>query len=712
MKRSKLLCIALFCIVASSVFAQVQKPKFEDIITVENYPIVDGSTSNEPLSRIIAAKLLGFQYDWKYRDGASTASVEVSGQNLPEDFFEKRVITSQTHQSFLNLIDKKVDIILSARKMSASEKEYAEAAGVTLIEAPIALDALVFMNNMYNSVTSLTTSQIQNIYTGNIVDWSEVGGQDGPIYPFTRNEDSGSQELMRSLVMKDLLTGEWEVKLDWQIGSMIQVFGGVESDVFTLGYTVYYYKEQIVRGYEDYVRSISVDGVYPDKQTIKNRTYPYVAEVYAIIRSDQDTETTAYGLYEWLQTSEGQDIVAESGYVPVGSQANPKFEDAITAENYPIVDGSTSNEPLSRMIAAKLLGLDYEWVQYLIGTPLWYVKVDDKTLPEGFFENRVMTSQTHQSFLNLIDKKADITLSARKMSDSEKEYAEAAGVTLIETPIALDALIFMNNTDNPVTSLNTHQIQSIYTANTTHWNEVGGTDAAISPYVRNADSGSQELMESLVMKDLVIGDWPAIGDFLIRTMIAVFSEINNNVNGLGYTVYYYKENIVRDYAKKVRTISVDGVYPDKNTIRNRAYPYVGEVYAIIRSDQDRTSTAYGLYQWLKTKAGQEVVAESGYVPIEGSSAVPGIEEEQKLDEIIVYPNPVSDGCYISGLTQPARLTLRDASGREILSVNVDNEQYIDLSTVAPGLYIATFRNAAPGGTPWQAPVSCRIMVIR
>lgn len=290
------------------------------------------------------------------------------------------------------------------------------------------------------------------------------------------------------------------------------------------------------------------------------------------------------------------------------SEVGPPFKiDGISTANFPVIDGSTSTGPLQNLIACKLLGIPYSW-DY---TPDFTSSIKPKyeAIPAGFnFWEYVKTSQTHNSFINLIDKNADLILSARKMSPDEKTYAESKGVTLVETPIALDAFIFIANPKNAVKSLSTKQIQDIYTAKITNWKDVGGADAAIKPYVRNANSGSQELMESLVMKNLQIATFP---QEIVSGMMPAFSSVQYDVNGLCYTVYYYKEMMVRN--PNVKHIAVDGVYPDKKTIANKTYPYTTEVYAIVRSDADKSSMGYKIYELLQTQAGKNLIAESGYI---------------------------------------------------------------------------------------------------
>ncbi len=284
--------------------------------------------------------------------------------------------------------------------------------------------------------------------------------------------------------------------------------------------------------------------------------------------------------------------------------------DGITVDNYPKVDGSTSTEPLQTIIACKLLGCRYDWRQHLESDGTWGIQPNFEDIPYTFFSERIKTSQTHNSFINLIDKKTDFILSAREMSEDEKAYSTNAGVTLIETPVALDALIFIVNPANPIKSLTTKQIQDIYMGKITNWKEVGGKDAKINPYVRNANSGSQELMESLVMKGLVMPGWPVE---MLSSMMLAFTTIRNDVNGICFTVYYYKENIVRDN-ELVKTIGVDGISPVQNTIKKRSYPFTADVFAIIRSDLDKPSMAYKLYELLLTNAGKKVITESGYIP--------------------------------------------------------------------------------------------------
>lgn len=279
----------------------------------------------------------------------------------------------------------------------------------------------------------------------------------------------------------------------------------------------------------------------------------------------------------------------------------------LSADSYPRVDGSTSTSPLSVLISCKLLDVRCNWTDVTF-TGERFITWET---PQPALENlRILSSGTNQAYVNLIERMADIILVARQPSDDELALAGSRGVQLMVRPVALDAFVFVVNASNPVKSLTLRQIRAIYTGQMTNWKAMGGSDAPIQPYQREDNSGSQELMKSLVMKDLPMVAAP---DMIILTMSGLINAVAVDTDGIGYSVYYYEQFIAPN--ENVRLCGVDGVLPDAETIRARAYPLTTEVYAAIRDDLDRESTAYWLWEWLLTEAGQAVVAESGYVPV-------------------------------------------------------------------------------------------------
>ena len=325
MKKFALMRLAFLTLFATVICTSCEKiEKFEskliENLTLDNYPRVDGSTSTLPLNVVIACELLGMDYEKYQNEKDDTWGIKPILNNKTNRKFEEKIKSSKTHESFINLINKETDLILTARKMSSDEKNYADAAGVSLIETPIALDAFVFIVSPNNPVQSLTTEQIQDIYTGKITDWEEVGGsfiewwaEYGKINPYVRNANSGSQELMKELVMKDLDMFEYPEASELILMSMAGPINVIFRDVNALCYTVYYYLNYIQKGLN--VNGIAVDGVIPNNTTIYDKTYPYVTEVYAVIRSDLDDQSMAYKVYNFLQTLKGRSVISKSGYL-------------------------------------------------------------------------------------------------------------------------------------------------------------------------------------------------------------------------------------------------------------------------------------------------------------------------------------------------------------------------------------------------------------
>ena len=292
----------------------------------------------------------------------------------------------------------------------------------------------------------------------------------------------------------------------------------------------------------------------------------------------------------------------------------------MTPEEFPMLDCSTSTQPLSVILAAKVLGLPYRWWQDQALTQVWYVAIDwaKTSLTESQrkgLEKKLNCSTTHGSYMNLLDGKVELIIASRDISRAEREYADSKGVRLATRPIGKDGFVFMVNKANRVASLTNKQIQDIYTGTTRNWKDVGGSDATIHPYIRNANSGSQEKMETMVMKGLTMIDWP---EMATGTMAGPFYAIRKDVDGIAYTPYYYYNMMTRGqgYAK---TIGIDGIAPDSRTINNEAYPYVSEICAAVRADIDCTSSAYRLFEYLTHSGGQSVVEESGYVPLATSA---------------------------------------------------------------------------------------------
>jgi phosphate transport system substrate-binding protein len=108
-----------------------------------------------------------------------------------------------------------------------------------------------------------------------------------------------------------------------------------------------------------------------------------------------------------------------------------------------------------------------------------------------------LCSTTHNAILNLIDGKADAVFALLPTEEELSHMAEKE-VSLKARCYARDALLILGNAENPVESLASEQLKAIYRGEITNWKELGGPDAPINVYVRDSQSGSQRMFESLV----------------------------------------------------------------------------------------------------------------------------------------------------------------------------------------------------------------------
>jgi len=278
---------------------------------------------------------------------------------------------------------------------------------------------------------------------------------------------------------------------------------------------------------------------------------------------------------------------------PARQDAPQRHEEFVfTRDNFPRMDGSTSTAPLAQAAACVLLGEPREAVESL-----------------------AQFNRTTQSFRNLAEGLCDILIVSEPAPEVFVELKEQ-GFDIDMAPIALDALVFIINAENPIESLTLDQIRKIYTGKITNWREVGGEDVEIAAFQRNAEAGSQVLMEKLVMEGLRMTEAPIerFGTaFGMGELITALKGFDGSANAIGYTVFYYAEDM--RMAEGLKIIAVDGVKPGADTIRSGEYPFLNPYYVVIGAREKDDSPSRIMYNWLLSNEGQQLVRHEGYVSI-------------------------------------------------------------------------------------------------
>ena len=287
-------------------------------------------------------------------------------------------------------------------------------------------------------------------------------------------------------------------------------------------------------------------------------------------------------------------------------------------EDWPLTDCSTSTRPVRDLVAYKLLGIPYQWEEDWMGSRTYIIQPGFNGTESSFSYNDYLAknpcSGTHGAYLNLIGGKTDVIIASRDISRNEKASAASLSVELETAPLAIDALVFIVNPKNPVKDLTAEQVRKIYTGEITNWKEVGGVDHTITPYIRDADSGSQEKMETLVMNGLTMIDGTYMPEIIGSQMASPYLQLEYDEYGIGYTPFFYCTAMVRDLMK-VDMLAIDGVVPGKESIRTNKYPFVSSIYAAIRKAEEHEGMAYKLYRFLFTEKGADMIDESGYIAI-------------------------------------------------------------------------------------------------
>lgn len=269
----------------------------EPLYTLDNYPKVDASLATQPLTNAFIKNFVG-------------ENVDVS-----------KLDYTNTHPGYVRLINDEVDLIV-VTEPSKEELELAKQKGVELEVIPVVKEGFVFYVNSNNKVDSLTKDQIQGIYSGEITNWKEVGGEDMEIKPFQRPTNSGSQTGMLSLVMKDKkLMDPLKENLVDTMAQIINFVSSYENGKNSIGYSYYYYATTMYEGIDKEIASniklLGIDGVKPNAKTIQNGSYPYTTAYYIVINKADDENSPSRKLANLMLSKRGQQVAKNAGYVPV-----------------------------------------------------------------------------------------------------------------------------------------------------------------------------------------------------------------------------------------------------------------------------------------------------------------------------------------------------------------------------------------------------------
>ncbi len=265
----------------------------------DNLPRMDGATALYPVYAAFAQ-----------------ATYPASMAKMDAWDIRKTVACSTTASAYRRIVNGECDIIFVAGP-SKEQETYAAEQGVELVYTPIGREAFVFFVHPGNPLEGLSLSQIRSIYSGEITNWEQLGVQGlGGIRAYQRSEGSGSQTALKRFVMRDtpLMAAEKEM-VQGGMGDMVEQVSAYKNHRNAIGYSFRFYCTALMKGFD--VKLLDINGIAPTLENIENGTYPLASNFFAVTRNDADANTLA--LLEWICSVQGQAMVKESGYTPVGT---------------------------------------------------------------------------------------------------------------------------------------------------------------------------------------------------------------------------------------------------------------------------------------------------------------------------------------------------------------------------------------------------------
>ena len=189
------------------------------------------------------------------------------------------------------------DIGLSSRALKDDEK----AQGLT--ETVLAYDGIAIIVNPANPVNDLSLETIAKIYTGEITNWSEVGGENGEIVVIGREAGSGTRDGFESITgTKDACQYRQELT------STGDVIATVAQNPATIGYAS-------LAAIKDTVKAVTVDGVAPTEETIKDGTYKVQRPFVLVTKDGVTLSEDAHAFFDYATSPEAAEIIAAAGAV-------------------------------------------------------------------------------------------------------------------------------------------------------------------------------------------------------------------------------------------------------------------------------------------------------------------------------------------------------------------------------------------------------------
>ena len=196
------------------------------------------------------------------------------------------------------VMEGRCDIGLASRDLKEDEAK-------DLQETIVAIDGIGIIVNSDNPITDLTIEQIGDIYTGEIDNWKDVGGDDAPIVCIGREASSGTRDGFEEVTdTKD------KCKYSQELTSTGDVVQTVSGNPNAIGYAS-------VASVNDTVKLVSVEGVIPDTETIQDGEYKVQRNFVLVTKKDTPLSEAAQEFFDFATSPQVDSLITDAGAVPI-----------------------------------------------------------------------------------------------------------------------------------------------------------------------------------------------------------------------------------------------------------------------------------------------------------------------------------------------------------------------------------------------------------
>ena len=185
------------------------------------------------------------------------------------DIYKGPVLCSKTGKAYKNLLEGKADIIFCAEPSEAQKQMFYEN-DIKLTMIPIGREAFVFFVNKENKIDNLTLDNIKGIYSGKIKNW---------------------------------------------MGDIINEVAEYRNFTGAIGYSFLFFSTGMVK--KDLIKLLSINNIFPSKESIRDGSYPFSNDFYAIYIDKDEKNDNIDLLIEWIVSKQGQELIGKTGYVPI-----------------------------------------------------------------------------------------------------------------------------------------------------------------------------------------------------------------------------------------------------------------------------------------------------------------------------------------------------------------------------------------------------------